>query len=93
MFSFSTLSFTPVAFWVERRQSTHHFLVFFFLFRETIILESEGSSSGTETTTTVTFRLGGTSVGTTSVKQSQTKIKSHKIALMEELAESSVASR
>ncbi len=63
------------------------------LFRETIILESEGSSSGTETTTTVTFRLGGTSAGTTSVKQSQTKIKSHKIALMEELAESSVASR
>ena len=61
--------------------------------RETIILESEGSSSGTETTTTVTFRLGGSSAGT--VKQSQTKIKTHKSALMEELSESSnnVASR
>ena len=56
-------------------------------------MESEGSSSGTETTTTVTFRLGGSSAGT--VKQSQTKIKTHKSALMEELSESSnnVASR
>jgi hypothetical protein len=62
---------------------------------ETIILESEGSSSGTETTTTVTFRLGGGSAGTTTVKQSQTKIKTNKIAKMDqqETSESSVASR